>query len=30
VRLRHGTRVRRATDIVLWRPRPDLSTPEGQ
>ena len=29
VRLRHGTRVRRATDIVLWRPRPDIAAPEG-
>lgn len=27
VRLRHGTRVRRATDIVLWRPRPDIAPP---
>ena len=23
VTLRHGTRVRRATEVVLWRPRPD-------
>ena len=29
VTLRHGTRVRRATDIVVWRPRLALEKPES-
>lgn len=29
VPLRHGVRVRRATDIVLWRPRHPLPPPSG-
>lgn len=28
VSLRHGTRVRRATDVVVWRPRHPISPPE--
>ncbi|WES63472.1 MerR family transcriptional regulator [Microbacter sp. GSS18] len=27
--LRHGTRVRRATEVVVWRPRPSLPPAEG-
>lgn len=29
VTLRHGTRVRRATEVVLWRPLPAASTETG-
>lgn len=29
VSLRHGTRIRRARDVVLWRPRHSLTTGEG-
>lgn len=28
--LRHGTRVRRATEIVVWRPRQQLAAPDGE
>ncbi|NYF17936.1 MerR family transcriptional regulator/heat shock protein HspR [Microbacterium sp. AK009] len=30
VTLRHGTRVRRATELVVWRPRQPLSRDDGE
>lgn len=30
VSLRHGTRVRRATDVVLWRPRHPIAPPSDE